>query len=173
MIRRTSHVVAFPLACVCMGAASSGYAQGRSGPMSVNACGVLTAAELEAAIGRKVRPQSVPASTPATLGVSVCLWATADGRRTLSVATHGPEAVKRTVSRDLPTYYESIKTSNANIGRRPAIVFPGIARRACYFVNPQGRGDVILILRQDCMVTITAAGLTREEAQKVATAAGT
>jgi hypothetical protein len=173
VIPRASHTWALTLVCACMGAASVGYGQGRSGPMSVNACGILTAAELEAALGKKVRPQPVPASTPATLGVSVCLWATADGRRTLSVATHGPEALKRTVARDLPTYYESLKTSNANLGRRPAIVFPGIARRACYFVNPRGSGDVILVLRQDCVVTITAGGLTREEAQKVAAAAGT
>jgi hypothetical protein len=173
VIPRASHTMALTLVCACMGAASVGYGQGRSGPMSVNACGILTAAELEAALGKKARPQPVPASTPATLGVSVCLWATADGRKTLSVATHGPEAVKRTVARDLPTYYESLKTSNANLGRRPAIVFPGIARRACYFVNPRGSGDVILVLRQDCVVTITAGGLTREEAQKVAAAAGT
>jgi hypothetical protein len=173
VIRKASHTLALTLVCACVGAASVGYGQGRSGPMSVNACGILTAAELEAALGKKVRPQPVPASTPTTLGVSVCLWAAADGRKTLSVATHGPEAVKRTVAQDLPTYYESLKTSNANLGRRPAIVFPGIARRACYFVNPTGRGDVILVLRQDCVVTITAAGLSREEAQKVAAAAGT
>jgi hypothetical protein len=139
----------------------------------VNACAILTAAELETALGKKVRPQPVPASTPASIGMSVCLWASADGRKTLSVATHGPEAVKRTVARDLPTYYESLKTSNANLARRPAVVFPGIARRACYFVNPRDSGDVILVLRHDCVVTVTAAGLTRDEARKVAAAAGT
>jgi hypothetical protein len=154
------------------GGVADGLAQGRSGPMSVSACGVLTADELETALGKKVRSRPVPASTPATIGVSVCMWASADGRKTLSVATHGPEAVKRTVARDLPTYFESLKTSNANLARRPAVVFPGIARRACYFVNPRESGDVILILRHDCVVTITAVGLTRDEAQKVAAAAG-
>ena len=51
-------------------------------------------------------------------------------------------------------------------------MFPGVARHASYFVNPKNAGDVILILRQDCVINITASGLTREQAQKVATAAG-
>jgi hypothetical protein len=96
-----------------------------------------------------------------------------DGRKTLSVSTYGPEAVKRTISKDLKTYYESMKISNANQARRGAIVFPHAGRHASYFVNPRGAGDVILILRNDCVVTINAAGLTRDEAQKVAEAAGT
>ncbi len=74
--------------------------------------------------------------------------------------------------KDLPTYYESLKTSNANLARRPAILFPGVARKASYFVIPRDKGDVILILRQDCVVNINASGLTQEEAQKVAAAAG-
>jgi hypothetical protein len=147
-------------------------AQGKSGPRSVNACAIADAPELEAALGRKVRPQAIPASTPASIGVSVCMWATPDGRKTLSVSTYGPEAVSRTTSKDLRTYYDSMKTSNANLGRRAPIVFPGVGRHASYFVNPRGSGDVILILRQDCVVTINANGLTRDEAQKVAAAAG-
>jgi len=100
------------------------------------------------------------------------MWATVDGRRTLSVATYGPEAVKRTVTKDLRTYYDSMKSSNAQMARRPAIVFPGVARHASYFVNPKNAGDVILILRQDCVVNITASGVTRQQAEKVAAAAG-
>jgi len=147
-------------------------AQGKSGPRSVNACGIADASELEAALARKVRPQPIPPTTTASIGVSVCMWATPDGRKTLSISTYGPEAVSRTTSKDLRTYYDSMKTSNANLGRRAPIVFPGVARHASYFVNPRGTGDVILILRQDCVVTINASGLTREEAQKVAAAAG-
>jgi hypothetical protein len=47
-----------------------------------------------------------------------------------------------------------------------------VGRHASYFINPRGTGDVILILRNDCVVTINASGLTRDEAQKVAEAAG-
>jgi hypothetical protein len=148
------------------------HAQGKSGPKSVNACGVATADELAAALARKMRLQPVAASVPASIGVSVCMWATVDGRKTLSVSTYAPEAVSRTISKDLRTYYESVKSSNANLVRRSPIVFPGVARHASYFVNPRDAGDVILILRQDCVVMINAAGLTREEAQKVAVAAG-
>ena len=149
-------------------------AQGKSGVMSVNACSIAPAAELQAALGAKVRPQPIPPSTPASIGVSVCMWATMDGHKTLSVSTYGPEAVKRTISKDLKTYYESMKISNANQARRGPVVFPRVGRHASYFANPRGTGgDVILILRNDCVVTINAAGLTRDEAQKVAAAAGT
>lgn len=148
------------------------YAQGKSGVMSVNACSIAPATELQAALAAKVRPQPIPPSTPASIGVSVCMWSTMDGRKTLSVSTYGPEAVKRTISKDLKTYYESMKISNANQARRAAIVFPRVGRHASYFINPRGTGDVILILRNDCVVTINASGLTRDEAQKVAEAAG-
>jgi len=147
-------------------------AQAKSGPQSVNACTLVTAAELEGALGKKVRPQPVPASTPASIGVSVCMWATGDGLKTLSVSSYGPEAVSRTATKDLRTYYESMKSSNARAGGRPAIVFPGVGRHASYFPGPQGAGGVILVLRNDCVVTINATGLTRDEAQKVAAAAG-
>ena len=167
---RTAAVVF--LVCATIGLPCPAHAQGKSGSMSVDACGVATGEELEAALGRRVRPAPIPASSPASIGVSVCMWATVDGRRTLSVSTYAPEAVKRTITKDLRTYYESIKSSNANLARRPAIVFPGVARHASYFVSPRDAGDVILILRQDCVVAINASGLTREEAQKVAAAAG-
>ena len=160
------------LVWVTLGGASLVHAQGKSGPMSVDACGVATGEELEAALGKRVRPAAIPASSPASIGVSLCMWATVDGRRTLSVSTYGPEAVKPTITKDLPTSYESLKTSNANLARRPAILFPGVARKASYFVSPRDKGDVILILRQDCVVNINASGLTQEEAQKVAAAAG-
>ncbi len=160
---------------LCAGAAAPGrlHAQGKSGVMSVNACSIAPAAELQAALATKVRPQPIPPSTPASIGVSVCMWSSMDGRKTLSVSTYGPEAVKRTISKDLKTYYESMTISNANQARRGAIVFPRVGRHASYFINPRGTGDVILILRNDCVVTINAAGLTRDEAQKVAAAAGT
>ena len=70
-----------------------------------------------------------------------CMWATVDGRRTLSVSMYGPEAVRPTITKDLPTYDESLKTSNANLARRPAILFPGVARKASYFVSPRDKGD--------------------------------
>ncbi len=159
--------------CACATAAGTLHAQGKSGVMSVDACSIAPAAELQGALAKKVRPQPIPPSTPASIGVSVCMWSTMDGLKTLSVSTYGPEAVKRTVSKDLKTYYESMKISNANQGRRPPIVFPGVGKHASYFINPRGTGDVILILRNDCVVTINAAGLSRDEAQKVAAAAGT
>jgi hypothetical protein len=159
--------------CACAAAPGPVHAQGKSGVMSVNACSIAPAAEIQAALATKVRPQPIPPSTPASIGVSVCMWSTMDGRKTLSISTYGPEAVKRTISKDLKTYYESMKISNANQARRGAIVFPRVGRHASYFINPRGTGDVILILRNDCVVTINAAGLTRDEAQKVAAAAGT
>ena len=147
--------------------------QARSGPRSVDACAVLTQAELKEALGKAVRSSPVPASQPASIGVSVCMWATGDGRRTLSVTTYGPEAVQRTQTKDLKTYYESVKTSNANLARRAPIVVPGAGRHASYFLNPRGTGgDVVLVLRRDAVVTINASGLSREEIVKVARAAG-
>lgn len=148
-------------------------AQSRSGPRSVDACGVLTQAELKEALGKAVSSSPVPASQPASIGVSVCMWATGDGRRTLSVTTYGPEAVQRTQAKDLRTYYESVKTSNANLARRAPIVVAGAGRHASYFLNPRGTGgDVVLVLRRDAVVTINASGLSREEIVKVARAAG-
>ena len=55
--------------------------------------------------------------------------------------------------------------------RRLSSRAPGGTRRTSSTLA--ARGDVILILRNDCVVTINAAGLTRDEAQKVAAAAGT
>ena len=172
VMRLTLTTLAFGLA-VLASMAPPAHAQARSGPRSVDACGVLTEAELKEAVGRPVRSSPVPASQPASIGVSVCMWATNDGRRTLSVTTYGPEAVQRTHARDLKTYYESVKTSNANVARRAAIVVPGAGRHASYFLNPRGTGgDVILVLRRDAVVTINAAGLSPEEIVKVARAAG-
>ena len=110
--------------CAVVGVAGPAGAQGKSGPMSVDACSVATSAELEAALGTRIRPSPIPASAPASIGVSVCMWATLDGRRTLSVATYGPEAVKHTVAKDLRTYYDSMKSSNAQMARRPASCSP-------------------------------------------------
>jgi hypothetical protein len=153
-------------------AASPAAAQGKSGLRSVNACTLVTQAELETALARKVQPRAVPPATPATPGVSVCMWATPDGRRTLSVSTYAPEAFKRTQTRTLPGYFDSLKTSNANNAGRPAQVLPGIARRAAFFPSPQGVAGTILVERGDCVVVINVTGLSKEESVGVAKAAG-
>ena len=147
-------------------------AQGKSGPRSVDACALLTKAELEVALSRKMQARPVPAGTPASLGVSVCMWASVDGRRTLSVSTYGPEAVRRTQTRTLPVYYDALKTSNANNAGRPAQVLPGIARRAAFFPSPQGLGGTVLVERGDCVVIMNLTGLSKEEATAVAKSAG-
>ena len=147
-------------------------AQGKSGLRSVNACALLTQAELEAALARKVQPRAVPPATPATPGVSVCMCATPDGRRTLSVSTYAPEAFKRTQTRTLPGYFDSLKTSNANNAGRPAQVLPGVARRAAFFPSPNGVGGTILIERADCVAVINVTGLSKEESAAVAKVAG-
>jgi hypothetical protein len=147
-------------------------AQGKSGPKSVDACGLVSKAELETALGRKVQARKVPASTPATLGVSVCMWATLDGRRTLSVSTYAPEALQRTQTKTLQVYYDSLRTSNANNVGRPAQVLPGIARHASYFAAPQGTSSTVLVNRRDCIVVMNLTGLSKEEATLVARSAG-
>jgi hypothetical protein len=144
-------------------------AQGRSGLRSVDACTVLTQAEIEQAIGKKVKPQKVPPSQPASIGVSVCMWATADGRRSVSVTTYGPEAVSRTQARTIDTYYESLKTAHANQTGTRAKVLPGVGRKASYF--PVGSGNTVLVLRTDCLVLMNVAGLTPDEIAKIARAA--
>jgi hypothetical protein len=161
-----------PLAFVLM-VPADGQTQGRSGQQSVDACQVVTAEEVAQALGRKVQSRAVPPSQPVTLGVSVCMWATADGRRTLSVTTYGPEAVKRTRTSTLQMYYDSVKTSNANLARRPAKVVPGVARHASIFPSSTATGWTILVLRHDCVVTINATGITEEQAVAIAKTAGT
>jgi hypothetical protein len=57
------------LACLLLlpvGAAaqSAAASQAKSGPLAVDACAVLTAAELEQALGHKVKPQRVPPTRP-------------------------------------------------------------------------------------------------------------
>lgn len=147
-------------------------AQGKSGPRALDACALVTKAELDAALGRPVQPRAVPASTPATLGVSICMWATRDGRRTLSVTTYTPEALQRTQTKTLQTYYDSLRTSNASNAGRPAQVLPGIARHASYFPDREGLGATVLVNRHDAIVVINLTGLTKEEATAVAKAAG-
>src|SRR5690606_42083279 len=80
------------LLCLLLAMPAAPVAQGNSGPRSLDACGLGTKAELDAALGRPVQPRQVPPATPATLGVSACMWATRDGRRTLSVTTLPPDA---------------------------------------------------------------------------------
>lgn len=160
------------IAAVLAAMAGIALAQARSGPRSVNACQVVTAPELEAAFGKPVMAMPVPAGTPASLGVSVCMYATKDGRRNLSVTTYGPEAVRRTHSQTVRNYYEAMKTSTASLAGRPAQVVPGAGRHASYFPNPRGNGEVIYVLRNDCTVTINAQGFTKEEIVAVAKAAG-
>jgi hypothetical protein len=146
-------------------------AQGKSGPQSVDACRVLNQARLEEALGTKVRAQKVPPSTPASLGVSVCMWATPDGRRSLSVTTYGPQAVAHTRAGTIETYYESLKIANANRVHKPAKVLPGIKRKACTFPSESAQGDTILLLRSDAMVTMNVTGLSQEQIAAVAKAA--
>jgi len=146
-------------------------AQGKSGPRALDACGLVTKAELDAALKRPVQPRPVPPATPATLGVSTCMWATADGRRTMSVTTYTPEALQRTQTKTLAVYYDSLKTSNANNAGRPAQVLPGIARHASYFVG-SGTTSTVLVHRQDSIVIINLTGLSKEEATAIARAAG-
>jgi hypothetical protein len=162
-------VLLLPAAAAAQAAAAS---QAKSGPRAVDACAVLTAAELEEALGHKVKPQRVPPNTPTSAGVSVCMYASPTGRQTLSVTTHAPDAVARTHAGTLQGYYESIKTSNANLTGKPPQVLPGAARHATYFVNPRDAGDVILVLRRDCVVTINISGLkSKDEALALAKAA--
>ena len=156
--------------CLLALVGSTAAAQGRSGPRSIDACSVLTQAELEQAIGKKIRSQKVPPSQPASVGVSVCMWSTADGRRSVSVTTYGPEAVARTQARTIDTYYESLKTANANQTGTRAKVLPGVGRKASYF--PAGSGNTVLVLRADCLVLMNIAGMTPEEIGKIAKAAG-
>jgi hypothetical protein len=146
-------------------------AQGKSGPQSIDACQVLSQAKLEQALGAKVRAQKVPPSTPATLGVSVCMWATPDGRRSLSVTTYGPQAVAHTRAGTIETYYESLKVANANRVHGPAKVLPGIKRKACSFPGQSADGHTILLLRTDAMVIMNVTGLTDEQIAAVAKAA--
>lgn len=146
-------------------------AQGRSGPRALDACGLVTKVELEEALKKKVQPRPVPPRTPATLGVSTCMWATSNGRQTMSVTTYTPEALQRTQTKTLAIYYDSLKTSNANNAGRPAQVLPGIARHASYFAAP-GTASTVLVHRHDCIVVINLTGLSREEATGIAKAAG-
>lgn len=146
-------------------------AQGKSGPRALDACGLATKAELEAALKRTVQSRPVPPGTPATLGVSTCMWATTNGRQTLSVTTYTPEALQRTQTKTLAIYYDSLKTSNANNAGRPAQVLPGIARHASYF-QAAGTAATVLVHRHDSIVVINLTGLTKDEATAVARAAG-
>jgi hypothetical protein len=146
-------------------------AQGKSGPRALDACGLVTKAELEEALKKKVQPRPVPPGTPATLGVSTCMWATANGRQTMSVTTYTPEALQRTQTKTLAIYYDSLKTSNANNAGRPAQVLPGIARHASYFAA-SGTAATVLVHRSDSIVVINLTGLSKEEATAIAKAAG-
>jgi hypothetical protein len=147
--------------------------QAKSGPRSIDACGVLTQAELETVVKRKVRPRAVPASQPASLGVSICMYATTDGLHTVSVTTYGPEAIARTQSKTLQAYYDAMKTSNAQAAGKPPVVIPGAGRHASFFMNPRGAGDVLQVLRNDCVVIASLNGFTREEALATGKAIGT
>lgn len=144
----------------------------KSGPRAIDACGVLTQAELETVIGQKVKPERVPPSTPTSAGVSVCMYSS-DRGQAFSITTYSAQAVANTHSRTLQGYYDSAKTSNANLAGKPPQVLPGVAKHATYFVSPRDAGDVVLVLRNDCVVTINAVGLQgREQAHAVAKAAG-
>ena len=166
-------VVPLMLCAAMMSAASLEVleAQGKTGPRGLDACGLVTKAELEEGLKKKVQPRQVPPATPASLGVSHCMWATPNGRQTLSVTTYTPEALARTHTKTLAVYYDSLKTSNANNAGRPAQVLPGIARHASYFAG-QGAASTVLVHRNDCIVVISLTGMSKEEATAVARAAG-
>jgi hypothetical protein len=146
-------------------------AQAKSGIMSVDACATPTQAKLEAATGKKLKAQKVPPATPASSGVSVCMWATPNGRQTLSVSTYAPAAVKNTQSKTIDTYFESLKTQNAQLSGRPRVI-PGVLKRAVSFPAARGTGDTILVLRTDCVVVINVAGFAPEQIAAIAKAAG-
>ncbi len=146
-------------------------AQGKSGPRALDACGLVTKVELEEALKKKFQMRQVPPGTPTTLGVSTCMWATANGRQTMSVTSYTPEALSRTQTKTLAVYYDSLKTSNANNAGRPAMVLPGIARHASYF-PAAGTASTVLIYRHDSIVIINLTGLSKDEATAIARAAG-
>jgi len=150
---------------------SSALAQGKTGPRGLDACGLVTKAELDAALKRPMQSRQVPPATPASLGVSHCMWASANGRQTLSVTTYTPDALARTQTKTLPIYYDSLKTSNANNTGRPAQVLPGIARHASYFPGA-GTASTVLVHRNDAIVVINLTGLSKDEATAVAAMAG-
>jgi hypothetical protein len=150
---------------------AAAVAQGKSGPRALDACGLVTKVELEGVLKKTVQPRPVPPGTPTTLGVSTCMWASANGRQTMSVTTYTPEALSRTQTKTLAVYYDSLKTSNANNAGRPAVVLPGVARHASYF-PAAGTGSTVLVHRHDSIVVINLTGLSRDEAAAVAKAAG-
>ena len=154
---------------ICVGAAL--VAQGKSGPRALDACGLVTKAELEAALKKTIQPRPVPPGTPTTLGVSTCMWASSNGRQTMSVTTYTPEALSKTQTKTIALYYDSLKTSNANNAGRPAVVLRGIAQHASYF-PAAGAGSTVLVRRADSVVVINLTGLSLEEATLVAQAAG-
>jgi hypothetical protein len=166
-IVREGVLVALLLAALPNGVA----AQGKSGPRALDACALVTKVELDAALKKSVQPRAVPPGTPTTLGVSTCMWATANGRQTLSVTTYTPEALSRTQTKTLAVYYDSLKTSNANNAGRPALVLPGIAQHASYF-PAAGTASTVLVRRHDSIVVINLTGLSQDEATAVARAAG-
>ena len=159
------------LFALLMALPATAAAQGKSGPRALDACGLATKAELEAVLKKPVQPRPVPPGTPATLGVSTCMWATANGRQTLSVTTYTPEALQHTQTKTLAVYYDSLKTSNANNAGRPATVLPGVAVHASYF-PAAGADSTVLVRRVDSIVVINLTGLSKEEAAGVAKAAG-
>jgi hypothetical protein len=169
LVRRLVVLVAVLAACGAVVAPAA--AQVKSGVSSVDACATPTQAKLEAAVGKKLKAQKVPPATPASAGVSVCMWATPDGRRTLSVTTYSPTAVRNTQSKTIDTYFESLKTQNAQMSGRPRVI-PGVVKRAVSFPASRGTGDTILVLRGDCTVVINAAGFSPDEVAGIAKATG-
>jgi hypothetical protein len=169
---RPRPVVFAAAACaVLLAAPRPVVAQAKSGAQSIDACLVAPQAKLEAAIGKKLKAQKVPPATPTSVGVSVCMWATPDGRKTLSVASYAPAAVKNTQAKTIDTYFESLKTQNASFSGRPRVI-QGVMKRAVSFPAARGAGDTILVLRSDCTVVMNVAGFSAEELAGIAKAAG-
>ncbi len=156
---------------VASAGAAPALAQAKSGVNSVDACATPPQSRLETAIGKKLKALKLPPSTPASAGVSVCMWTTPDGRRTLSVSTYSPTAVRNTQSKTIDAYFESLKTQNASFSGRPRVI-PGVVKRAVSFPAARGTGDTILVLRGDCTVVINATGFSPEDIVGIAKATG-
>jgi hypothetical protein len=165
------HVLPACVACLCLGVAAPAVAQVKSGPQSVDACTAVPKAQLDVAVGKPLKAQKVSPGTPTSLGVSVCMWATADGRKTLSISTYAPAAVRNTQAKTIDAYFESLKTQNAQFSGRPKVI-AGVRKRAVSFASARGVGDTILVLRDDCAIVMNVGGFASADLPALAKAAG-
>lgn len=163
------HLLVAAATCL-LTAAAPASAQVKSGPQAIDACAAAPKAKLEVAAGKPLKPQKISPGTPTSMGVSVCMWATADGRKTLSVTTYAPAALRNTQAKSIDAYFESLKTQNAQFSGRPRVI-AGVARRAVSFPSSRGVGDTILVLRHDCTIVMNLGGFAPSDLPAVAKAA--